>query len=377
MLGPARTLTLLGLLALAALPGCGKKEASASPTRTVPHLEKDAIVVPRIFQERAGIKVAPVAQRAVRPRIEAVGTVSFNPAHTAAIGTRLRGVVRRVLRVAGDQVKAGDPLAEVESAELGQAQADVLVAQAHVEAAELQANRELWLVEKSLSTAREYEIARAQLKEQRAMLSAARQREAAFGSRQAAKMGVHVLRAPMDGHVVEHAVSTGQSVEPNLTAFRIANLDHLWVELEVFERDIGGLHVGDAAEIVTGNSEKAAPIAAKVAHVGEVIRLDTRTATVRIEIDNHERRVRAGQSVRAVIHATAPAQTSLAVPAGAVSFVDGKPTVFIREGDEQFRPTTVVLGTGDGAYFEVREGLKEGATVVTEGAFALKAELFR
>jgi membrane fusion protein, heavy metal efflux system len=184
------------------------------------------------------------------------------------------------------------------------------------------------------------------------------------------------VRSPLKGTVVERHIAAGQSVDGNLIAMRVADLNKLWIELSVFEREIGAIRKDDKVEIIaTGESGKS--IQGRVAHVGEVISLDTRSADVRVEVDNDARALRPGQSVRALIHASGPARVALSVPASAVTYVDGKPTVFVAEQENRVTPTEVKLGATDGTKQEILEGVTEGATVVSEGVFALKSELFR
>lgn len=344
--------------------------------RDVPYLDGKAIAFSPAFRDRAGIKTVQVSKQPLTPVVKVVGTVAFDPEHVSAVGSRIRGFVRRVHKVEGDAVEKNEVLAEIESAELGQAQADVAVAMANRRAADLNATRETDLAGKSLTTARELEVAKATLEQQSAMLNAARQRVAALGGNGAGQFGVYFVRSPLKGTVVERHIAAGQSVDGNLIAMRVADLNKLWIELSVFEREIGAIRHDDKVEIIaTGETGKS--IQGRVAHVGEVISLDTRSADVRVEVDNESRALRPGQSVRAVIHASGPARVALSVPSSAVTYVDGKPTVFVAEQENRVVPTEVKLGATDGMKQEILEGVTEGATVVSDGVFALKSELFR
>ncbi len=358
----------------------GRDEAAVAaadrPKRDVPVLEGRSVVFSPAFRDRAGVKLVTVGRAQLTPEVKVVGTVTFDPEHVAAVGTRIRGIVSKVLKVEGDPVKKGDILAEIESAELGEAQADISVAQAHRKAAELNAAREEDLASKRLSTAREAEVARATLDEQKALLAAAQQRAAALGGSTKGAFGTYVLRAPLDGSLVERHVTPGQSVENNVVAFRVANLDQVWVELAVFERDIGAVRENDVV-VISPLSDTTRKIQGRVAHVGEVIDLNTRSAGVRVEVDNRARGLRPGQSVSALIRASGPAREGLVVPLSAVTFVDGKSTVFVAESDTRVVPTEVELGAADGKSQEVLGGLREGQSVVAEGVFSLKSELFR
>ncbi|MDI1436496.1 efflux RND transporter periplasmic adaptor subunit [Polyangium sorediatum] len=354
----------------------GDGEADVPVTKAdVPHVEGKAIVFSKAFGERAGIETEPVRLSPLVPRIKVVGTVDFDPAHVAAVGTRIPGLVRSLVKVEGESVKKGDVLAEIESAELGTAQASVAVAHAHRKAASINEKRERELAERGLSTAREHEVATATHEEQRAVLEAARQRVHAMSGSPGSPFGVYMLRAPLEGTVVERHIFAGQSVDAHLVAFRVANLDHLWVDLSVFESNVDAIHKDDPVEIsrVVGGE----PIPGRVAHVGDVVDPVTRTAEVRVAVSNQERKLRPGQSVTAIIQATGPSRTMLTVPITAVTYIDGRPTVFLAESPDRVVPTTIELGPNDGTHQGVTAGLSEGQLVVSRGVFALKSELYR
>jgi cobalt-zinc-cadmium efflux system membrane fusion protein len=376
-LGTVSIAVLLVVVFFVSRRGSSPSPTVDRPMRDVPTLEGRTITFSAAFAQRAGIQHAIVEQRPLVPRLEVVGTVAFDPGHVTAVGSRNRGFVRRVMKVEGDHVEKGDVLAEIESAELGQAQADVAVMAAHRHAAQLNAQRESDLLQRSLTTARESEVADATLQEHRAQLAAARQRVAALGGDGASgSLGLFLLRAPMRGSVVERTIAAGQSVEASANAFKVADLDRVWVELAVFERNIGLIRDHDLVDISPLSDPRDA-IQGRVAHVGEVIDLDTRSAPVRVMVDNSARKLRVGQSVIAGIHATGPAREALCVPVVAITYLDGQPTVFVSESDTRVVPTAIRPGVSDGTYQEVLEGLKHGQRVVTDGVFALKSELFR
>ncbi|MFO0661939.1 MAG: efflux RND transporter periplasmic adaptor subunit [Polyangiaceae bacterium] len=376
----AAVIVAVGLIVAGVVMSQRSKPATVTaekPVRDVPVLDGKSISFSAAFAQRAGLKQAQVDRRSLVPRIDVVGTVVFDPAHVNAVGSRNRGFVRRVLKVEGDHVEKGDVLAEIESAELGQAQADVAVMAAHKHAAELNAKREADLLQRSLTTARESEVADATLQEQRAQLSAARQRVAALGGDgTSGVLGVFMLRAPMRGTVVERNLAAGQSVEASANAFKVADLDSVWVELAVFERHIGLIRDRDLVDIAP-LSDPHQVIHGYVAHVGEVLDLDTRSAPVRITVDNTKRLLRVGQSVSASIHATGPAREAICIPEQAITYLDGQPTVFVAESETRVLPITVRLGVTDGTYREVLEGLALGQRVITDGVFSLKSELYR
>jgi cobalt-zinc-cadmium efflux system membrane fusion protein len=281
------------------------------------------------------------------------------------------------VRIPGDRVKKGDALAEIESAELGKAQSAALSARAHAQAAIANEKRERHLADAKVSSERDAELARANALAARADLHAAEQAVRALGGGGVgAEMGILVLRSPIDGKVVESDTFVGQMLEPSHTAFRVADLSRLWVELAVFEREIGAIHPGDQVEL-SPQTERSSTQRGKVAYVGDVIDVTARSAPVRVEVDNADGKLRPGQSVVARIQAAAPASRVLNVPLSAVTRVDGVPTLFVALSDTSVETRAAELGVSDGTRIQVLSGLKPGEMVVVEGVFALKSELFR
>lgn len=349
--------------------------ATSSPEGDTPEFDGKALKFSKAFAERASLTTEAVSKGPLTPVIKVVGDVTFNPAKVAAAGARTKGFVRRVTKVEGDVVKAGDVLAEIESAELGQAQAEISVAKARRQIAEVSAKREQELLAKQLTTLREVEDANLQFAERKAALTAASQRVTALGGVQG-PFGVYLVKAPIAGHIVERRVDVGQTVESDVVAFRVADLTSLWVELLVFERNIDSVRVGDKVE-VRPLAESNHVIEGHVDHVEQVLNVSTRSAGVRVLVENKDRKLRPGQSVQALIHATGPAREVISVSDVAVTYVDGKPTVFLVDGPERVIPVTVKLGVSDGVRQEILEGVSVGQQVVVGGIFAIKSELFR
>jgi cobalt-zinc-cadmium efflux system membrane fusion protein len=356
-----------------------KKGVSAEtklPGRDVPYLDGKWIRYSADYAKRAQIEMTPVERSNLAPVVSVTGTVTFDPEKVAAIGSRIAGRVRQIYKLEGDPVKAGDILAEIESAELGQAQAALVAARAHAAAATTNEKREKELAEARISSNREAEVAAANAVSARADFQAAEQRVRALGGVADGVPGILRLATPLAGKVIERHVSRGQSVEATYTAFRVADLSSVWVQLAVFERQLPAMHQGDAVDIYPqGDGEHK--VRGNVSYVGDVIDLETRTAPVRVEVDHPEVPLRPGQSVLAKIHTSAPIAASIVVPRGAVTSVDGKPTVFVAHDALSVEPRAVQLGGQDGDRVEVLTGLTEGDKVVTSGVFALKSEIFR
>jgi len=350
------------------------KETQAAPsTRDVPRLDGKWIRFSPDFAKRSNILLAPCTEGTLAPIVSVTGTVAFDPQRVAAIGSRIAGRVRRIAKQAGDAVEAGDVVAEIESADVGSAQAAVTAARAKVDAATANEARQKGLAEQGAATTREMELAHEAATVARADLAAAEQRLKAMGT--ALSTGVVVLTSPIAGKIVEVGASRGQYVEPTFTVARVANIDNLWIELAVFERELLHVHENDAVEI-SPQSNQGVVRKGHVAHVGDVIDKDTRSAPVRVVVEN-DGSLRPGQAVLAKIHTVRATAKELLVPIDAVATVDGKPTIFVAHDETSVEPRSIVLGPRDSQHVVVAQGLALGDRIVVMGVFALKSEVFR
>lgn len=350
--------------------------ASDKPTRDVPFLDGQSIRYSAGFAARNNLRFVSAANGSLSPVIHLTGTVEYAPDRVAALGARIPGRVRNVLKLEGDQVKTGDILAEIESSELGAAQAALISARARHVAALANGRREKELAAAKISSSREAEVAAALEASARADVQAAEGRVRAMGGEPNGEPGILQLRSPLAGRVVARNLLRGQFVEPTLTAFKIADLSRVFVDLAVFERDVATIHAGDKVEFtVPGTGHTQVP--GKVSYVGDEIDLQTKTASVRVIVEHSPVQLRPGQSVNATIHTSARAEPTLVLPREAVTSVDGKWTVFVAQDETSVEPRSVELGRQDGSQVEIVTNLKVGERVVSNGVFALKSEIFR
>lgn len=350
--------------------------SESKPVRDVPYLDGQWIRYSAAFAERNKLTFVNAANGNLSPVVHLTGTVDYDPDRVAAIGARIAGRVRGVFKLEGDPVKSGDILAEIESAELGAAQAALISARAHHVAALANEKREKELAHAKISSNREAEVAAAAEASARAELQAAEGRVRAMGGVPNGEAGILQLRSPLAGRVVARHLLRGQFVEPTLTAFKVADLSRVFVELAVFERDVATIHAGDKVEFtVPGTGHKQVP--GRVSYVSDEIDLQTKTAAVRVIVEQPPVPLRPGQSVMATIHTSARVEPALVLPREAVTSVDGKWTVFVAHDETSVEPRSIELGRQDGDRVEIANGLKEDERVVVSGVFALKSEIFR
>lgn len=382
-------LGLIAALVLGGLLGWVLKPAPAAPLpaplrETAP---PGAIALPTEAKRNNPIDTTLVQPTKLARDVEVVGSVAFDQDQFAQVGPLIAGRVVSLSARIGDKVSAGQVLAEIESAEVGQAQGAYLSARATSRAAQANLKREVDLLRDRATSERNMEVAQAHAITEQANLSAAMQRLLAIGLRaediralEAGKVsaGRVPLLAPLAGTVIKREVTLGEAVQPAKDAFSVANLERLWVQLDLFEKDLAAVNVDQAVElrteVVPGRVFKA-----RVAFMGHVIDERTRTTPVRIEFHNEQGLMRPGQFVTATLRGDKDRVTTevLAVPRKAVLLVEGKPVVFIAAPDGTFARRAVEMGISGGGLVEIRSGLSSGERVATDGAFILKSELLR
>jgi cobalt-zinc-cadmium efflux system membrane fusion protein len=331
------------------------------------------------------VATAPVALVKLAGDIQLVGAVSFDQDHLALVGPLVGGRVARLAVGVGDRVRRGQVLGEIESAEVGQARAEFIAARARTSATEINLRRETDLAERRISSARERELAEAQWITEHAGLRAATERLRAMGLTAADiatverkdQGGLIPMRAPIDGVVLRRSVTLGQAVERATDAFQIADTEHVWVNLDLYEKDLPRVHAGQRVEI-RADAYPSEVFKGRVAYVVPEVDQATRTAKVRIALPNPGGKLSFGQLItaRLVGDPSRMATPVLAIPRAAIQRVEGRTVVFVQT-TAGFQRRFVELGFSTGDEVEIRRGVEAGERVVADGAFLLKSELLR
>ena len=383
---------LIGFVAVASAIGIAvrskptaQQAEAAMPDRTE-RRHGDRLSLPQGGSSGAALKTVRVQRAVLAGDIQVVGSVAPRRTTMPSSDRRSQGESSTSVSAWAIRSEKGQVLAEVDSVEAGQARGEYIAAKAAFAAAEANAVREKELAEKQISSNREREIAAAQAVAERAKMRAALAHLRAIGfdpreihalEQEGSEGTLIPLRAPIDGTVIRRTVTLGQAVERSTDAFTIASLAQLWVMLDIYEKDLSRVHPGQRVNLRT-EAAAGEVFKARVAYVDPLIDEKTRTAHVRIEFENVQRKFRLNQLVTARIigdgeHSGPPVLT---VPSAAVQRVDGTPIVFVRMSDG-FEKRAVEPGMTGGELVEVRSGLKEGEEVAMAGGFLLKSELLR
>ncbi|MBC7365153.1 MAG: efflux RND transporter periplasmic adaptor subunit, partial [Candidatus Aminicenantes bacterium] len=184
---------------------------------------------------------------------------------------------------------------------------------------------------------------------------------------------VITLYSPIKGKVVEIKVVPGEMVDQAKDMMVIVDPRVLWVDAEIFEKDIARVHPGQKVEI-TVPAYPGKTFVGRISYVGDVLKEETRTITVRTEVENKNLELKPGMFATLKINLNGDRKV-LAVPEAAVCDQKGEKFVFVPQG-EGFELRKVELGARQDGFYEVISGLKEGELVVTTGSFQLKSKLF-
>jgi cobalt-zinc-cadmium efflux system membrane fusion protein len=266
------------------------------------------------------------------------------------------------------------------AAQVAAARAELQRLESQRSAVERQAERSRRLVDLGASPQKEYEFSVAEQKALEANIQA--QESTVSGlTTQLHRFGVTdpkpgqsvttTITAPFSGVVTKVDAAPGHVIDPEDQLFELADLSHVWVQAEVYEKDLGRVQVGQNAviELETYPDER---FAARVTHISDVLDPQTRTARVRCEVPNPGIRLKVDMFATVQVP-TKFNRTAIAVPQAAIQQLERSTVVFVRRTETGFEARRIQIGNTVSGAVEVVSGLREGEPIVVEGAFHLKS----
>jgi len=335
---------VLGSLALLSLcAGCDK--ASSAPKNDPPATAEthDPNIVTVDHPEQ--FSVVEVENREVADELHMNGVVAPDVNRTVPVLSLGGGRAVEVFVRIGDDVKKGQVLLRISSPDLGSAFSDYQKFQADEVLARKQLDRSKMLYDKGAIAAKDLEAAQDADDKAKVDLKTAADHVRILGGDPASPSPILDVRAPISGTVVEQNVTAGTAVKstdnsPNL--FTIANLARIWVLCDVYEDALTRVRLGDIAE-VRFNALPDRVFRGQVGNISRVLDPTTRTAKVRVELENVGGVFRTGMFVTATIRSRKGAPRAV-VPATAVMRMHDKDWVFVPAGGNKFHKTEVQLG---------------------------------
>jgi membrane fusion protein, heavy metal efflux system len=329
----------------------------------------------------AGIVVNTVGPRKMQTILELPGEIKADATRLAEVVPRVQGVVTEVRKQAGDRVRRGELMVVLSSRELADAKGAYIESIHRVEFAKTALEREENLWKKKISAEREYLQAKREAEEAALAQDVAAQKLVALGVPSSALGSIQSeprdalprfeIRAPLDGTVVDRHVTIGEAVTADEPIFTVADLSSVWVEVSVYAKDLGAVHRGQEATVVS--TDLGAEAAGRISFIGQLIGEQTRSAPARLTLSNPKGQWRPGLFVTVKL-VRAESTIPLAVTAESIQTFRDWQVVFVKYGD-WFEARPLELGRSDGQWVEVLSGLKAGDQYASTNSFAVKAEI--
>ena len=297
-----------------------------------------------------GVRTATAARETLWRYIQTVGRIEYDETRLAHVHPRAEGWMEELsLRAEGDPVEKGQLLGRLYSPEILSAQVDYLIA-----------------LDKDGSKIR-LEKARNRLR----LLGVTEPTITAIQKRGESQNTVPIV-APASGVVTKLGIRQGMYVKPEMEIVTIADLERIWVLVDVYEHQIDWLARGLSTEIrvpaYPGRTWEGT-----VEYIYPELDPKSRTLKVRLAFDNPDGLLKANMFADVVIYG-GPKREALAVPAEAVIETGTRSSVVLALGEGRFQPVDVVTGMSSGGMVEILSGLGAGDAVVVSGQFLIDSE---
>ncbi len=309
-----------------------------------------AIFVDTAARQRMNIRTGEAVRGPLRRIIRTVGTVEYAETGQAEVSTKFKGWIEKLhVDATGQQVHRDEPLFEIYSPDLYNAQVEYLLALKSAGDA---------VRSSALTKLKFYDISEGQI----AKLKKSGQPEKTLR-----------IHSPIDGFVTDKNVVEGQMVDVGNPIFQLADLSLVWVYAQIYEQDLAFVRLGQEA-VVSLSYLPDRQFRGRVTHVYPDVDRATRTARVRMEFHNPGYFLKPGMFASVQLTSEL-APSAVLVPSSAVLRSGQRETVFVAEEDGHFEPRAVTLGhSAENGMIQILDGLVEGERVVLSGQFMLDSE---
>ncbi|WP_025039838.1 efflux RND transporter periplasmic adaptor subunit [Nitrosospira briensis] len=360
-----------GLLSLSLLACQPQKDEQ--PQQIVDH-PKDEVILSENSPKREYIKET-IVELVQRPLMDPVtGKITYDETRTARVSSPIAGRVIGAIAALGMHVRTGNALVELDSPELGAAQSAYAEAMSDLNLANRAFQRIQELYDNGIAPRKEQEQAEDNLARARSEAERARLKLANLGSRPGRMDNRFILHAPISGVVTERNINPGMEVRSDLAAplFVISDLSDLWVQIDLFEKDIGLIHVGTKV-LLHVPAYPAESFMATVSYISQVVDETSRTVKVRCILPNADGRLLPAMFAAIEVQSD-PDDLAVVVPLTALFTEDESDWLYVNIGEFHYqkRPVKVGLRLKDQAV--ILEGLKPGERLVIHGALLLRTE---
>ncbi len=351
-------------------------EAKKSDTEAE-HAEEGELQLTTQQMVEQGIKIATVENGLVENIIQLPGKLAVNTDQQAHISPNFSGHVEQVSVALGQTVQKGQTLAVLSVPELIDQQANLRMAEANLDLARQDYQREQKLWSQGISAKQDFQRAENAYRQAQISVQSAQSRLQALGAN-SGQNGRFIIRAPIAGVISQKDIVVGENVQLADQLFTIEQLKDLWLEFNLTHQYSAQLQTGQNVSFKINGSDQL--YSAEVQSLTSKADVQTGRLVVRAKLKQQSAELRPNVMVN-VLLADSGTKNVLRVQKSAVQSIEGKDSIFIVESEQKgqvhLKAQALKLGqaSSDGQWLEVISGLDAGQKYISQGSFLLKSEL--
>ena len=350
--------------------GCSSSSSQKSAAASADQTSSSEVFV---AQDSKGIQTIKVETRAIPDYLEIPARIAANPTRVVHVFPAAGGRVLEMKVRPWDRVQKGQTLALIESSDVSRAMADYQKARTDAQLKKKALERATDLLAHHAIAVKDSEEAEADARAADAEENTTLDHLHMLGADPAAGSDQLRVLAPRDGVILDVGSAQGEfskSLDAAQPLCTIADLNTVWVEGEIFEKDLAGIKTGVPAEI-TLNAYLDEKRSGQVSVIGDAVDPVTRTLKLRVVLPNPGLRLK--PDMFATIRLLRSTSQGILVPAASVEREAQAAYVFVEKAGNRFERRQVVLGKTVGEDIEVTSGLAAGAVIVSEGVVLMRA----
>ncbi len=181
------------------------------------------------------------------------------------------------------------------------------------------------------------------------------------------------VTSSIDGTILELHMTPGELIGDEKHVVTVANLRSVWAELNVYQKDLGDVKIGQLVEVESPHTNFV--FRNKLFYISPTVNEETRTAIARVKLNNNKGVWKPGMFVSGKVYISSK-KVNVAVPKDAIQILEGQKVVFVKEEDG-FKPRIISIGLENENLVEILDGLHVGERYISKGAFTFKSEILK